>query len=301
MAFFAGSLLALQGGANVQLGGAMKSPFGASTLQLGIGTAILLFAAVIAGSLSAFGSLSVAPWHLIGGLGSALYITAGILLFPRLGAIVTVGLFIVGQIFASLVLDAFALLGVREQPVTVPATLGAVAIVVGIVFIVRAQSGGLATTAQKANPGWILLALAAGAALPIQGVINAQLRADIHAPFAVAAISFFVATTVMALLLMASIVLWKAPTPRVAPLREIPWWGWLGGLCGAAYVTAVFVSIPMLGVAPTVATTIAGQQIASVFVDRFGLLRLPRREISRSRFAGVALLLVGVAVVQFAK
>jgi bacterial/archaeal transporter family-2 protein len=29
----------------------------------------------------------------------------------------------------------------------------------------------------------------------------------------------------------------------------VPWWGWLGGLCGAAYVTSVFLLIPELDAA----------------------------------------------------
>ena len=51
-----GSLLALQAAANVQLSTAMGSPFGASTLQLGIGALLLLGLAAIAGALGAFES-----------------------------------------------------------------------------------------------------------------------------------------------------------------------------------------------------------------------------------------------------
>jgi transporter family-2 protein len=63
-------------------------------------------------------------------------------------------------------------------------------------------------------------------------------------------------------------------------------------------VTSVFTFIPEIGVAPTIALTVAGQQIASVFVDRYGLLRLPRRPVVASRLAGVAVLLAGVALIQ---
>ena len=63
----------------------------------------------------------------------------------------------------------------------------------------------------------------------------------------------------------------RAPRPRIAPLRRVPWWGWLGGLAGAIYVTAVFSLIPEIGAAPTIALTVSGQQLASVLVDRFGL------------------------------
>ena len=54
--------------------------------------------AAVAGSLGAPGLFDDAePLALVGGLGTAVYITAGILLFPRLGALVAVGLFIAGQ------------------------------------------------------------------------------------------------------------------------------------------------------------------------------------------------------------
>jgi len=45
---------------------------------------------------------------------------------------------------------------------------------------------------------------------------------------------------------------------------------------------------------------VAGQQVASVFVDRYGLLRLPRRPVGRARLAAVAVLLAGVLLVTLA-
>jgi transporter family-2 protein len=299
---FVGALLALQAAANVQLSAAMGSPFGASTLQLGIGAALLLALGVAVGALGAFDLLGeVESWHLIGGLGSALYITAGILLFPRLGAVVSVGLFIAGQMLASLVLDGFGWLGVETEALDPAAALGAVAVVAGVFLIVRAQGGGEALqTAVRERLGWIALALAAGAVLPIQGAINAQLRIDLDQPVAAGALSFIVATAAMALALLMSLIVARAAAPRLDGLERLPWWGWLGGLCGATYVTSVFLLIPEIGVAPTIALTVAGQQIASVLVDRYGLLRLARRPITRIRLAGVLILLAGVALIQLA-
>ena len=292
-----GSLLALQAAANVQLSAAMGSPFGASTLQLGIGAALLLAAAAAAGSLGAFGTLDEAePWALIGGLGSAVYITAGIVLFPRLGALVAVGLFIAGQTIASLLLDGFGWLGVARDAPRAAALLGATAVALGTWLIVRAQAGaGALEEAARGRAGWIALAIVAGAALPVQGAINARLDTELDAAIAVGAFSFLVATAAMSLAL-GGILTAGAARPQVAPLAGVPWWGWLGGLCGATYVTAVFLLIPEIGAAPVVALTVAGQQLASVAVDRYGLLRLPRRRISRRRIAGVAVLLAGVAL-----
>jgi transporter family-2 protein len=196
---------------------------------------------------------------------------------------------------ASLLLDGFGWLAVPRQAPDVPALLGAVAVVCGTALIVRAQVGG----ERLPRSGWLVLALVAGAVLPVQGAINAQLRADLDAPVTVGAVSFVVATLAMAVALGASLAA-SAPRPEVGQLRRVPWWGWLGGLCGATYVTSVFVLIPEIGAAATVALTVAGQQLASLVVDRYGLFRLPRRPLPAVRLAGVAVLLAGVALIQVA-
>jgi bacterial/archaeal transporter family-2 protein len=157
-----------------------------------------------------------------GGLASAFYVASTIVLFARLGAIVSVGLFIAGQMLASL---AFGLLGVERAPIGLSGTLGALAVVAGATVIVRAQAGKGAERAVRGRPGWILLALAAGTVLPVQGAVNALLRADIGAPITVGTVSFFVATLGMALVLLLAVATGKAPRPTLRPLAGVPWWG----------------------------------------------------------------------------
>lgn len=208
------------------------------------------------------------PWHLIGGPGSAIYITAGILLFPRLGAVVTVGLFIAGQMGASLLLDGLGLLGVERQALGIAATVGALAVLGGAWLIVRAQAGGDLERALRGRSGWVVVGLIGGAALPVQGAINAQLRSDLGDPVAVGAFSFLVATAFMALVLLAALAFAGTARPQIAPLGGVPWWGWLGGLCGAVYVVSVFELIPEIGASAVVALTVGGQQVVSLFLDR---------------------------------
>jgi transporter family-2 protein len=336
-----GGLLAVQAAANVQLSTAMRSPLGASTLQLAIGSALLVAATLVVGTVEAFGRLAEAtPWHLLGGLGSAIYITAGILLFPRHGALVTVGLFITGQMLASLLLDTFGLLGVPVDALHPTSLLGVLAVLAGGGLIVHARARAVTTAsatastrlalptgvrgvwgtathpnqptalpssartppaasvAEASRAGWFALAVIGGAALPVQGAVNAQLLRDLDAPVTVAAFSFLLAATAMALLLIVTLRVGAAPRPHLAGLRLVPWWGWLGGLAGATYVTSVFLMISQIGAAPTIALTVAGQQLASAAVDQYGLLRLPRRPVTGRRLTGVAVLLAGVALLQ---
>jgi bacterial/archaeal transporter family-2 protein len=294
----AGGLLAVQAGANAQLSKATGSPFAATTLQLSVGTLALLVLALFTGTLTAFAALPAVPWwHAVGGVASAFYVVSTILLFPRLGAIVTVGLFIAGQMLASFALDVTGLAGGVPRQLDAPLAIGMLAILAGAVIIVKGQAG------QQAQPvpgkaGWIVLALLAGAVLPVQGVVNGLLRQDIGAPFVVGAVSFLVATLAMALALLLTSAIFRTPAPTLQGLPAMPWWGWLGGFAGAVYVTTVFTAIPVIGASAAVGLTVAGQQVASVFVDRHGWFRLPKRDVAPLRLSGVALLLAGVAVIK---
>ena len=290
-----GAALAVQAGANVQLAGAMRSPFAASTTQVGLAAIGLLALSVLAGTLGALDLVGDAePWHLIGGLGTALYISAGILVLPRLGAVSAVGLFVAGQMLASVPVDAFGWFGVEERAPGVAGAVGAVAVLAGAGLVIRAGAGA-ARVPHAA--GWAALALAAGAGLALQGPINAQLRADLDAPVTAGAFSFLIATATMLAVLAAWQLATRAPRPEV-PSRAMPWWGWLGALVGATYVTTVPLLIPEIGTAATIGFTVAGQQLASLAVDQYGLLRMPRRRLSAIRLAGVLILLAGVALIR---
>lgn len=298
LALLAGGLLPIQAGANAQLSKSVASPFAATTLQLSVAATVLLVITALAGSLAALAGLSVVPWwHAIGGLASALYVVSGILLFPRLGAVVTVGLFIAGQMLASVALDTSGILGVAAQPFDLVTAAGTGAVLLGIIAIVKDQTAGTNAQPVTSLPGWVLLAFVAGAILPIQGAVNALLRADLDAPLAVGAVSFVVATAGMALVFLLTALATESPRPQMRALTRMPWWGWLGGFVGAYYVVTVFMAIPEIGTAATVGLTIVGQQLVSMLVDRYGLLRLPQRPISGLRLTGVGLLLAGVTLI----
>ncbi|RDI32155.1 DMT family transporter [Lentzea flaviverrucosa] len=287
-ALLVGCLLAVQASANLQLTKAAGTPYGASALQLGLAAVLLTVLAAATGTIGAVALVpDVEPWHLAGGLASPLYITSGILLFPRLGALAAVGLFVTGQMFASVALDLFGLLGVPQNPLSAGVVAGAVAVLAGITVLSR--------PVRAARAGWIGLGLAAGAVLPVQGAINARLRADLHAPLAVALISFTVATLAIVVVLLFH----RTPAPEPVTLKKMPWWGWLGAGCAAAYVTATFLLIPEIGAATTVALTVTGQQIASAVIDHCGLLRMPRRPLTSARVTGLTLLVTGSLLVQF--
>jgi len=296
-----GGLLAVQTSANLQLTRAVGTPYGASALQLGIAAALLGLLAAASGTLAALTALPRADlWMLAGGIASPLYITSGILLFPRLGALASVGLFVTGQVFASLVLDLGGLIGVPHRPASPGMLLGAVAVLAGITMVIRGQRAraGQPGGTRAGRYGWIALGLVAGAVLPVQGAVNAALRTRLGEPLVVGLVSFTVATLTIAVVLAALLVTGRTGRPRLRPLAAMPWWGWVGGVVAATYVTATFLLIPAIGAATTVALTVTGQQVASAAIDHYGGFRLPSRRLTAARLSGLCTLVAGSALVQ---
>ena len=61
-------------------------------------------------------------------------------------------------------------------------------------------------------------------------------------------------------------------------------------------MATVFTAIPDVGAA-VMGLTVTGQQVASVFFDRWGLMRMPDKPVTGARLLDVGLLLVGVILI----
>jgi len=141
---------------------------------------------------------------------------------------------------------------------------------------------------------YILLALAAGFCLPTQAGINAQLNLWTRSPVLAATISFAVGT--LALILYA--VVTRISMPSLQDASGHPWWIWTGGLLGAFFVAATVILVPRLGATSMLGLILAGQLIASLVLDHFGLLGYAVQPITPGRLLGVAFLAAGVVLVR---
>jgi len=143
---------------------------------------------------------------------------------------------------------------------------------------------------------WLLLALAlvAGAGLPVQAGVNASMRTYLGRPELAALVNFLVGLVALAAWILAL----RLPWPEPGEVARAPWWSWTGGLLGAFYVTAVVVLAPRLGVATTIALVVAGQMLASVAIDHYGLFGVPLRPVNAARGLGAALLVAGVVLLR---
>jgi transporter family-2 protein len=142
--------------------------------------------------------------------------------------------------------------------------------------------------------GYLLFAVVAGAMIPFQAGINAQLAGWVGSPVRAAFVSFVVGTVALGLL---SVLILK-PLPSASRLGGAPAWIWIGGLFGAFYVLGNIVSAPHLGAATLIAAIVAGQSVASLLSDQYGLVGFKEHHVTPGRAAGMALVLAGVALVR---
>jgi len=141
---------------------------------------------------------------------------------------------------------------------------------------------------------YLLFGFVAGAMLPIQFGINAQLAHWLDSPLRATLVSFAVGTVALFAVMLAADRDWPS-TDRIA---GAPWWVWAGGLLGAFYVLGSVVSAPKLGAATLVAVILAGQTVASLLVDHFGWVGFEVNPVTPGRIAGVVLVAAGVALVR---
>jgi transporter family-2 protein len=135
-----------------------------------------------------------------------------------------------------------------------------------------------------------LLALVAGALIPVQAAANAALSKSIHGDVPLAAmILFVVAGAATATILVLS----GAPTPRLTELGRAPWWSYLGGVIVAFYVFTITFLAPRIGVGASISLIVTGQILAALTIDHFGLMRALTFHLTPSRAAGAALVIVG--------
>ena len=117
-------------------------------------------------------------------------------------------------------------------------------------------------------------------------------------PYSAAFISFVVGLVFLAFLL---IVTGEGIMLPWGTLFTLPWWIWLGGVCGVIFLTLNILLFPRIGSVQTVILPTLGQILMGLIVDHFGLFRGVQVPLSALRMVGALLVIAGVVVVTLAK
>lgn len=137
----------------------------------------------------------------------------------------------------------------------------------------------------------LLVAVAIGALLPLQGLLNAQLGGHLGGAVQAAFVSFVIGTVALGLWLLAT----RQGLSSEGAARA-PTWMWWGGLIGAVYVASFTLLVPRMGAAAIICLTILGQLTASLLLDHYGVLQA-ERPATPLRWLGAALVLAGALLV----
>ncbi|TNC15314.1 DMT family transporter [Methylobacterium terricola] len=138
-----------------------------------------------------------------------------------------------------------------------------------------------------------LIALLAGALNTVQAGANTTLNKALGQPV-------LVALTVSA----ANVLVYLAAAPFVGlgwpgsgRFAQVPWWAWLGGAMGGAYVLAMIFLAGRLGSAVFAGLTVTAGLVTSVVLDHYGWVGFAQHPAGPGRILGCGLMIAGVALI----
>jgi transporter family-2 protein len=138
--------------------------------------------------------------------------------------------------------------------------------------------------------GAMTLTALAGATLAVQIGLNATMRDHAGSPMAAALVNFAVGTV----FLLVAVLFGRSSLSAIAGATAAPWWAWGAGILGGLYIAASAAFGPLIGGATFLALIVAGQMLAALALDHYGLLGFPVRPLDAGRAAGALLVVAGM-------
>lgn len=288
-----GLLSSLQSRVNGELATRLGNSLEAAAVSFGTGlVALCLLVAVVPTMRAGLRRLPKAvrsgalpPWQLFGGLLGGLFIASQTFAVPIVGVALFTVSGVAGQTAASLYVDRVGLGPAGRERVTTTRLVAASLAVVAVVVSVSDKLGS-ATFSLVA----VLLGLAGGALLAVQGAINGRVAVNARSPLSAAWVSFAVGTVLLVALLG---VVTAGGGPPVGGLRQ-EWWLYSGGLLGLAFVAVAAFVIGHLGVLLFGLCQIAGQVVGALVLDL--AVPVPGEGVTAATYLGAALTLAAVAL-----
>lgn len=299
LAFVSGLFLSNQSPINTRLGYRLGSPFLSASVSFTIGTIFLgLITWIQIGTLlpsTAF--VTEHPlWIWFGGVLGAIFLTSNILLFPRIGAVKTVVLPLVGQILTGLAIDTFGWFGASATNFSLIQAIGVLIMFAGLFLTVLTKNNNQNTDAANLTTKlWMIWAVLIGMFSAMQQAINGRLGTLLNSPVQAAFISFGIG---MILIIIVTAIFVKQ-SPTMSAVKQTEPWAYAGGILGALFVLTTVISVPQIGTGLTIMVALLGQLIGSIFVQQFGWWYSNKAGVQRKQIIGILVMLVGIAIIKF--
>ncbi len=299
-AFGIGMLVAIQSRLNGELGFVLGDGVAAALISFGSGLLILLIGTVVVPPIRrslgnvwrairtpmrGYGGLRW--WQCLGGVAGAFLVATQSVTVSVMGVAVFTVAVVAGQAISSLVVDRLGFGPAGPQPYTTLRVVGAVVALVAVV---------LAVSERLSHPDGLLLAVLpalGGVGTAVQQAINGRVARtasrDAYGAVAAGVVNFLVGFIALLIVFSADLALRGAPHH----LPSEPWL-YFGGACGVIFISSAAAVVRVVGVFVLGLGTIAGQLIASLFIDLF--LPASDQAVTVPVVAGTVLALAAVVV-----
>lgn len=300
LGLLAGMVVPVQTSINSKLIHYTRSSFYASAISFTVGTIFLFIVNLIVSpryfTLAFFTTQSFNYTWFVGGLLGVLFLTGNLILFPKLGASLTVIITITGQIIMGVMIDTFGWFHAHVQPFTWIKLIGIIILFAGI-FVMNYVKRQKETPAHNVLP-WLVLGFLFGFAPPIQTAINSQLGQQVHSSLFASLVSFTMGA--IALIIITAVTnrsfKMKTATEEAGKLKPIYF---IGGVLGVVFVTANIILMPYLGAALTTIIGMLGQMVMGLIIDHFGLLGAAKNRINVRKIVGIICIFIGIVLLRF--
>jgi len=299
-AFGIGMLVAIQSRLNGELGHVLADGVAAALISFGTGLLILLIGTALVPQIRrSLGNVwrairtpmrghgGLRWWQCIGGVAGAFLVVTQSITVSVIGVAVFTVAGVAGQAVSSLVVDRLGFGPAGPQPYTTLRLVGAVMALAAVV---------LAVSSQLSHPDGLLLAVLpalAGVGSAVQQAINGRVARtasrDAYGAVAAGVVNFLVGFVALLVVFLVDLTMRGAPQP----LPSDPWL-YFGGACGVIFISAAAAVVRVVGVFVLGLGTIAGQLIASLFIDLF--VPAADKAVTFPVVAGTVLALVAVVV-----
>ncbi|MBX6358401.1 MAG: DMT family transporter, partial [Micromonosporaceae bacterium] len=195
-------------------------------------------------------------WGYLGGLGGMFFVVSAAYTVPVVGVAVFTIAQVTGNSAGGLVVDRVGLSPAGRLRLTGPRVAGAL---IGVAAVVLSQAG---RPVGDLAVGFLLLGVAAGAAVAVQSALNG--RVSLASSSAAATVLNYLTGTPVLVLVAAVAGAFTRDWPSAWPTQ---WYLYLGGIFGVAIVTILVVSVRVVGVLRTGLVVVAGQLVGAVLLD----------------------------------
>ncbi|HEU4331098.1 MAG TPA: DMT family transporter [Lapillicoccus sp.] len=264
----AGGLLSVQARMNGELSHVWGRGLDAAIWSFGSGLLILTLLAVVVKPVRTGAARlrkglrdgEIQLWQCFGGVIGGLYVFAQAYAVPLIGValftIATVG----GQTASAVVVDRFGIGPTGRLPVSWLRVLGAVLSTVGVIIAVGGRVS--VSSSQVILPA--VLALVGAAFVSVQQGTNGRVTVVTRQAMTTTWLNFGTGTVTLLLCAIPGRIMGAFGEPAST---AVPWWAWLGGLCGIIVVSVTALAVRHLGVLLIILLMLAGQLATAILLD----------------------------------